>query len=382
MPIESRQRTIHEERLDKLSPILPDYVQEYVQSKKRSRFSPSTLLGYVHDFIKFFTWLKTEGIAEVEEIKDIDYTLLERLSKENVELYIEFLQEEDIRSEKEKAAGLPLKKRSEAAVHRNINALKSLFNYLTEETEDENGECYFYRNVFSKIKVHKEQETASRRAKKISSVIFNDNEINDFINFMKFEYEKTITGRMLTEFKKNKERDIAIISLLLGSGIRVSELASIILADVDFQKQQIDIIRKGNKQDTVLVLPSALNDLKEYLKVRNEKYKVPENVPYVFVTKYGGRFRPISVRAIQNLVNKYTKAFNSRNEFSTGKGLSPHKLRHTFASDWIKSGGDLILLRDQLGHNTIETTTKYTNLSSKETRKIMANIEESRKNKE
>ncbi|WP_083334824.1 tyrosine-type recombinase/integrase [Sediminibacillus halophilus] len=52
-----------------------------------------------------------------------------------------------------------------------------------------------------------------------------------------------------------------------------------------------------------------------------------------------------------------------------GKGLSPHKLRHTFASDWIKKGGNLVLLRDQLGHNTIETNSKYTNLSAEETKK-------------
>ncbi|MFD1607251.1 tyrosine recombinase XerS [Oceanobacillus luteolus] len=379
MPIESRERMVHEERLNNLTPLLPEYVQEYVLSKKRARFSPSTLLGYAHEFEKFFTWLKTEGIADVNDIKDIPYTLLENLRKETVEFYIDYLQEEDLRTDKEKEAGLPIRKRSESAINRNIYALKSLFNYLTEETEDDDGECYFYRNVFSKIKLHKEQETASRRAKKISSVILNDNEIDDFLNFMKFEFEKTVTGRMLSDFENNKERDIAILSVFLGSGIRVSELASITLQDIDFQKEQIDIIRKGNKEDTALVLPSALDDLKVYLRARKEKLMVPEQVPYVFVTKYGGEFRPISVRAIQNLVDKYTKAFNSRNEFSTGKGLSPHKFRHTFATEWIKNGGELILLRDQLGHNSIETTTKYTNLSAEESKKVMKNIEGSRK---
>lgn len=381
MPIESRERVIHQDRLDKLLPLLPDYVQEYILSKTRARFSPSTLLGYTHDFIKFFTWLQAEGISSVENIKDTPYLLLERLKKENVEYYIEYLYEEDIRTDKQIEKKHPVNKRSESAVNRNINALKSLFNYLTQETEDEDGECYFYRNVFSKVKIHKEQDTANRRARKINATILNEQEIGEFLSFLKDEYEKKLTGRALSDFTRNKERDIAILSMLLGSGVRVSEIASITLEDIDFQKEQIDIIRKGNKEDTVRVLPSALDDLKVYLTVRKGRYSVPEDVVYVFVTKYAGEIRPISVKSIQNLTNKYTKAFNSRSEFSTGKGLSPHKLRHTFAAEWIQNGGDIILLRDQLGHNTIETTSMYTNLSDKASEKVMKQIEKSRQDK-
>ncbi|GLO68380.1 MULTISPECIES: tyrosine recombinase XerS [Oceanobacillus] len=382
MPIGNREREVHQQRLDLLLPQLPDYVQEYVLSKKRAEYSPSTLLGYTHEYIKFFSWLQEEGFANVQSIKDIPYTLLESLRKEYVEYYIDFLKEEDIRTDKEKkqAYNNNIKKRSSVAVNRNINALKSLFNYLTQETENEEGECYFYRNVFSKIKTHKKQDTANRRARKISSTILNDQDIQDFILFLKEHYEEKLTGRKLEHFKKHKERDIAIISMLLGSGVRVSEIATLTLPDIDMQNKKIDIIRKGDKEDTVRVLPSALEDLKEYLKVRKERFKTTDDDIYVFVTKYGGMLKPISVRSIQNLVVTYTKAFNTRSEFSTGKGLSPHKLRHTFATDWIKNGGDIILLRDQLGHNTIETTSKYTNLSDKASEKVMEQIEKSRTN--
>lgn len=159
MAVESRDRTsiirdvfyrriMHQRRLENLLPELPYYVQEYVQSKLRARFSPSTLLGYVHDYMKFFKWLQSEGVSNEENIKDIPYSLLEKLRKEIVEFYIEHLQEEDIRTEKEIKADLPVRKRSIDAVNRNINSLKSLFNYLTQETENEDGECYFYRNGF------------------------------------------------------------------------------------------------------------------------------------------------------------------------------------------------------------------------------------------
>lgn len=375
MPTPPREKLIHENRLETHLPELPPYVVEYVRAKKRVDFSSSTLLGYVHEYIKFFTWLQLEGISKVAQIKDTPIPLLEKLSKESVEFYIEFLKNE-VLSEREGVQ----KKRSNEAVNRNIHALKSLFNYLTVETEDEEtGECYFYRNVFSKIKTSKSKESASRRAKKISSIILSDNDINGFLEYLKNDYEKSLSKRQATTFKRDKERDIAIISMMLGSGVRVSEIASLTFRDIDFQNEQIDVVRKGNKEDTVLVLPSALEDLKTYLRVRNGRYKTSRQEPYVFVTRYNGKAQPISVRAIQNFVERYTRAYNSPDEFTTGKALSPHKLRHTFATDWIKTGGDLILLRDQLGHNSIETTTKYTNMSTKETKKVIDEMEKNRK---
>ncbi|MGX1195982.1 tyrosine recombinase XerS [Metabacillus sp. SLBN-84] len=379
MPIQSRQRIIHEKRLDSHLPSLPDYVIEYILSKKRAGYSSSTLLGYVHEYIKFFSWLQEQGISKVADIKDIPYTVLAVLSKENVEFYIDYLQEEDIRTEKEVNAGLPVRTRSSQAVYRNVNALKSLFNYLTQETENEDGECYFYRNVFSKIKQKKEQETSKRRAKKINSTVLTTEEINELLDFIKFDYEKDLSGRKLTSFLKQKERDIAIISMLLGSGVRVGEIASLTLTDIDFKEEEIDIIRKGSKEDTADVLPSALEDLKDYLSVRKERFKTKNTDVYVFVTNYAGKIHPISVRSIQNMVSSYTKAFKIKyDEFYRGNGLSPHKLRHTFATDWINKGGNIVLLRDQLGHSSIETTSKYTNLSKKEGKKVMNAIEETR----
>jgi site-specific recombinase XerD len=375
MPAPSREKMVHEQRLETKLVDMPSYVVEYVRAKKRAKYSASTLLGYVHEFQKFFEWLKLESISGVEHIKDTSLEILESLSKENAEYYQEHLEEEVI-----KERDGVIKKRSNDTVLRNINALKSLFNYLTQETENEHGECYFYRNVFSKIKVSKEKITANRRAKKISSIILSEHEIDDFLHFMNVEYEKYLEKRQLTMFLRDKERDIALINMFLGSGIRVSEIANLLIHDINFKKEQIDIIRKGNKEDTVLVLPSALESLKKYLEIRTERYKPNHNVPYVFLTKYKGTAQPISVRTIQNLVGKYTMAFNSQGgKFAPGKALSPHKFRHTFASEWIREGGNLVLLRDQLGHSSIETTTKYTNLSPEEGKKVINKMDKSRK---
>lgn len=88
----------------------------------------------------------------------------------------------------------------------------------------------------------------------------------------------------------------------------------------------------------------------------------------LFVTFYGGSTRPLSRRAIENLVTKYTAAF------AQGEGMSPHKLRHSFAADFIRNGGSIVLLRDQLGHSNIETTSLYTNLSNKDNEQVLTRM--------
>lgn len=364
MPSPSRERLQHEQRLEKHLKDMPFYVVEYVRAKKRARLSPSTLLGYIHDYMLFFNWLRAEEIVDCESIKDIPLEALENLKKKDVEFFIDYLTDSPFEYRKNM-----FKKRTHERIQRTINALKSLFNYLTTETENDDGECYFYRNVFSKIKMSKKKESMSSRARKISSVILSREEIEEFLNFLRFEYEKTLSDRQQKYYLRDKERDIAIIALAFGTGLRVSELANITLEDVDFQKKQIDCVRKGDKIDTVLVTSWVLKALENYLAVRQERYKPSEDQRYIFLTKYQGKANPISTRTIEENVHKYTKAFNS------GKAISPHKLRHSFASEWLRSGGNLVLLRDQLGHNSIETTSLYTNLSNEDARKVIDRME-------
>lgn len=115
-----------------------------------------------------------------------------------------------------------------------------------------------------------------------------------------------------------------------------------------------------------------MQDLKRYLDIRKERYPGAVDSPFCFITDYKG-IRPLSSRAVQKLVHKYTGAFSS------DKGISPHKLRHSFAADYIRKGGELILLKGQMGHRNIETTTLYTNLSSKENQVILDRMDESRR---
>jgi integrase len=123
------------------------------------------------------------------------------------------------------------------------------------------------------------------------------------------------------------------------------------------------VIRKGGKKDTVSITPSSLQDINHYLSVRKEKYKAGngEN-EFVFVKLFKGESQPLTNRAIENIVYKYTKSFDKR--------MSPHKLRHTYATNLAEqTGGDIPLIMNQLGHTQADISLLYINTSREKQRK-------------
>lgn len=348
----SRQHMIHEKKLEEMVKIMPPYVGEYVDDKFDIR-SSSTLLNYLHDYKIFFEWLIAEGISDSFHIKDIPLSVLENLRLEDARNFFKYLQRRDIPINKNES-----KKPEKVSINRKISALRSLFKYLTTQTENEDGEPYFYRNVMLKIEVNKVKETLGARATKISSKIFQNDEDVNFLYFVQNIYETELPekSRKKAYFQRDKERDVAILSLFLGSGIRVNELANLRMRDLDFQENTINIIRKGGKQDNIPVVPESMEDVKKLLEVRKERYNASdEDYDYVFVNKKNNVAVPLSNRAIGVLVNKYTKAFKSN------KSMSPHKLRHTYATNLMEETGDIHLLMRQLGHSSTTTAALYSN---------------------
>ncbi|UNL87574.1 tyrosine recombinase XerS (plasmid) [Priestia koreensis] len=351
MPI-SRQHQIHEERLKEMVMGMPFYVQQFVDDKLDTH-SSSTLLGYLHDYKLFFDWLMAEGFAECNEIKDIPLEALEKLPLEAAKSFFKFVNRKDVVVSKKKNEK---KKPEKVSTNRKISALRSLFKYLTVETENQNQEPYFYRNVMQKITVHKKKETLNARSGRISKTIFHKDEDIQFLSFLKYEYLNTISPKAKPYFLRDIERDYAVISLFLGSGVRVNELANLRLRDLNFSTNEIAVIRKGNKEDIVSVVPQAMQDVKEYLDIRLQRYRARNDEDdSVFVTRYQGSYTPLSVRTIQHMVKKYSKAFQSN------KSLSPHKLRHTYATQLVEETGDLVLVMNQLGHSSMNTAVLYTN---------------------
>lgn len=367
MAILRREQSIHLERLHTNMQELPWYIQEYIDAKEDSA-SPSTLLGYVHDYKHFLQWLITESITEHTVIGDIPHSVLEQLRRKDVENYIKHLnRRKKMNSDKEDIKNQKLKK---ATVLRSVSALKSLFHYLTTMTEDEKtGEPYFYRNVMAKVEITKEKETINARASRMRSKILHNDDDRKLLEFVATEYEQLVAGtRKEIYYRRDRERDLAILSLFLGSGIRVGELADLKLDKINENERLISIIRKGGKEDSIWITPSALSDLQAYLQVRKERYKATDDEQSVFLTLQKGSCQAMSIRAIQNMVDKYTKAFNIR--------LTPHKLRHTFATNFYNKEKDSLQVMMQLGHSSTDTTVLYTQLGNETLKQSLERLDE------
>lgn len=354
----SRQHLKHKEKSDLLLLEMPDYVKDYARIKESEKMSPSTLLNYLKDFKNFFLWLMEEGFTDAKNMKDIPYSVLEKLPLDDAISYFDKLTQEYVQISKDET-----KQRELTSVNRQKSALRSLFKYLTTQTEKD-GNPLFLRNVMQKIKVTKPKETLGQRASKIHDSVFHNQDDVNFLYHVKFEYEKTLTKTQLRYFLRDKERDYAILSLFLGSGIRLNELAELRLRDINFKSERIRIIRKGGTKDSVAVIPDALEDLKDYLSIRKERYgATDEPGSYVFVARYKNQTAPLSVRTIQDLVRKYTKDFNDN------LPMSPHKLRHTYATNLMDETKDLTAVMEQLGHTSTSTTVLYVHSTQEKMRK-------------
>ena len=352
-----------ERHIEDITNSFPTYVQEYILKKKK-KYSPLTLSGYLYDIQSFFEWLIEENLSFAQTMHDIHYNELSDLKKDDVEMYFDKLENAPLKK------GITSKKRSKTSVARSLQALRSLFHYLTVETENKDThEPYFYRNVMLKINIEMNKESKAHRSKRIDKKTYTSNEIDELLHFVEFDYEKVCSKHQLHYFKKNKERDLAILSLLYGSGIRGNECIGLLLEDVYEKDQYIDVIRKGDKADSLAVRASVFYYLNRYLETRSAIYKVKEDYPFVFVAEApDGTVGQMSNQTLIRLVKKYTKAF--------GKEITPHKARYTFAKQYQEKGGTLIGLRDQLGHQNIETTSLYITQSLQEQLTVVSKMDD------
>ena len=142
------------QKIDELKTLMPWYVLDYYQSKLTVPYSFTTLYEYLKEYRRFFEWLLDSGISDADKMADIDLSTLEHLSKKDMESFILYLRERPSLNTYSKKQGV-----SQTTINRTLSALSSLFKYLTEEVEDENGDPYFYRNVMKKVATKKKKET-------------------------------------------------------------------------------------------------------------------------------------------------------------------------------------------------------------------------------
>lgn len=221
-------------------------------------------------------------------------------------------------------------KYSNKTISRNLSSLRSFYSYLVDIKEIDN-------NVFKRIKNPKVE-------KKLPNYLSHD------------EIDKIID--LLDEKTKEEIRDKCIFELLYSTGLRVSELSDLQLKDIDFKEKSIRVFGKGSKERIVYYGEFASELLNKYMYVRNE-FLINGNVEYLFINKIGSK---LSRQSIEGIINRITKKTLVKHK------ITPHTLRHTYATHLLDEGADLRSVQELLGHENLDTTEIYTHVSNERLR--------------
>lgn len=169
----------------------------------------------------------------------------------------------------------------------------------------------------------------------------------------------------------NSVRDRAILEMLYASGMRVSELCSAKVGDIDLASAEMRVMGKGSRERVVLLNASACQWLKKYMEMRTRRPDAGSNLEVgpqpeepLFVSRQS---TPLSTRSVHRIVLKYARAAG------INKVITPHTLRHTFATHLLEGGADLRVVQDLLGHSSISTTQIYTHVSLERLRRVYMN---------
>ncbi len=169
---------------------------------------------------------------------------------------------------------------------------------------------------------------------------------------------KEIT-RILNISSKNEPLDLLVLELLYGSGLRVSELCSLEVADINTSKQTMSILGKGSKIRVVPLSEPALDSYLKYMKVREKYLKNSSPRSKVFIKKSG---KSLGTRDVRRILDKYS--------LEDGSKIHPHQLRHAYATHLLIGGADVRSVQELLGHSSVATTERYTHITQDHLRSV------------
>lgn len=312
---------------------LPKFCLEYFRGIEH-RTSLLTRLNYAYDLRLFFKYMDDElgrAITQPRQLQDI--------SMSDLEVYLEYL---SLYYKEDSAV-----QNGEKGIARKLSSVRSLFKYYY------NKEVIDF-NITSKLRTPKIHEKpilrlSSEEAAKLMHVVSTG---------------AGLSPRQKSYQKKTLVRDVAIFTLLLTTGIRISELVALDISDFDFKQKQFKALRKGGNEVLLYLGEEAIEALQTYIDERKSKATYSLDSP-MFLSMQSKR---IGVRALQNLVKKYSEIAVPL------KNISPHKLRSTYGTMLYKQTGDIYLVADVLGHKDVNTTKKHYAAIDEERRKMAAGV--------
>ena len=327
-------------RMREVLDTLPRFCKQYFRGIEPTT-SPRTRLGYAYDLRTFFEYLhNVNPIVKKLKIKDLTIDILDKIEREDIEEYLEYL---SLYSKEEKEIT-----NAEQGKKRKMSALRSMYTYFYKAELIKNNTP----ELVNMPKLHENE-----------IIRLEPNEVAMLLN--QVEAGEKLTKTQLKYHEKTKLRDVALLTLLLGTGIRVSECVGIDIDDLDFDTNGVRIHRKGGYNTVVYFPEEVKNALLDYLDQRKMIIPVEGNENAFFLSLQNKR---ITVRAVENLVKKYAR------NVTTLKKITPHKLRSTFGTNLYKESGDIYLVADVLGHKDVNTTRKHYAAQDDENRRRAARM--------
>ena len=313
-------------RLRDVLKTLPPFCRDFFRAIE-PRTTTKTRISYAYDIRIFFQFLLEQNPAFKDWSMDaFTVDILDQITAIDLEEYEEYL--------KVYQAGDKTETNGERGLKRKMSSLRSFYAY------------YFKREM---IHTNPTVLVDVPKIHQKSIIRLEADEVALLLDYIEHGGDD-LTGQKKVYYEKTKDRDLALVTLLLGTGVRVSECVGLDIEDVDFKNNGIKVTRKGGNEMVVYFGPEVEKALKNYLEVRKNIVPVEGHEHALF---YSTQRKRIGVQAVENLVKKYAC------QVTTTKKITPHKLRSTYGTALYQETGDIYLVADVLGHKDVNTTKKH-----------------------
>lgn len=312
--------------LDKIEEILeqlPPFCEDFFRGIE-TRTSTLTRLNYVYDLRIFFDFL-TKKKFRGKAMTELTLEELESVTDTDIEIFLSYLSNYSYGDKR-----LSCDERAKA---RKLSSVRSMYKYFFNKGLIET-------NQTSKVSTPKLHEKEIIR--------LEGNEVSSLLDTA--EYGDGLSPHASGYHEKTKIRDSAILTLFLGTGIRISELVGLNNESIDFSNNSFVVTRKGGNKAILYFSEEVGDALAAYLAQKENDPQIPPEEHALFLSL---QYRRISVRAVENLVKKYAKIV------SPLKKITPHKLRSTYGTALYRQTGDIYIVADVLGHRDVNTTRKH-----------------------
>lgn len=321
-----------------LTPELPALCASFFRAID-SQTSVLTRYAYAIDLRGFFQYtVEQEDLFLGRDVPSLSASDFEKIQARHIEQYLY-----DVSLYQKGDRELVNQERAKA---RKLSSIRSFFKYLHKHE-------YLETNVAALVDIPKLHEKAIIR--------LEPNEVADLLDCA--EDGEGLSERQKKYHDATRLRDLAILTLFLGTGIRISELVGIDLLDVDLENDAFVVTRKGGKEDILNFGEEVHRALQNYLVLREQQTPLPGHEQAFFLSL---QMRRITARSVENLVQKYTRISTPL------KTITPHKLRSTYGTMLYHETEDIYLVADVLGHKDVNTTKKHYAAASEEHKRIAA----------